>query len=209
VINLENYFEKGFEVTKLTPDIVTKLWQIVYTTNWINDESGYKSKPDWYQAKDITNDSNSRIYQGKIERECGRELLNNSPTDIIDIAQHIINSNFFSPLRVFKNNTELKYVHLWNGAEDISWHSDAIDGSDMLILIYLTEELQWDNDWGGCIEIAKDVNDQKRYQTLVQPLSGNMVAINNANPLVKHRVHALTNQTVNRYTFNMCFNWLS
>jgi hypothetical protein len=209
MIDLVNYFEKGFDVTQLTPDIVTKLWQIVYTTNWTNDESGYKAKPDWYQAKDIVNDSNSRIYQGEIEREYGRELLSNSPKDITDIAQHIIHSNFFSPLRVFKNNTELKYIHLWNGAEDISWHSDAIDGSDMLILIYLTEELQWDNSWGGCIEIAKDINDEKHYQTLVQPLSGNMVVINNANPLVKHRVHALTNQTVNRYTFNMCFNWLS
>jgi hypothetical protein len=209
MIDLVNYFDKGFDVTKLAPDTVTKLWQIVYTTEWTNDESGYKAKPDWYQAKDISNVNNSRIYQGKIEREYGRELLDNSPKDITDVAQHIINSNFFSPLKVFKTNTELKYVHLWNGAEDISWHSDAIDGSDMLILIYLTEELQWDNSWGGCIEIAKDINDEKLYQTMVQPLSGNMVIINNANPLVKHRVHALTNQTVNRYTFNMCFNWLS
>jgi hypothetical protein len=209
MINLENYFEKGFDITQLTPDFVTKLWQIVYTTEWINDESGYKAKPDWYQTKDISNVNNSRIYQGKIEREYGKELLNNSPTAITDIAQDVINSNFFSPLRVFKTNTELKYVHLWNGAEDISWHSDAIDGSDMLILVYLTEEIKWDNNWGGCIEIAKDINNEKRYQTMVQPLSGNMVVINNANPLVKHRVHALTNQTVNRYTFNMCFNWLS
>lgn len=211
MISLENYFEKGFEVTHLNPELVTKLWQIVYTTDWIKgDQSVHKSIPSWCQTQEIKyTEQGDGSDRDSIERTYGKYLLTKCPSYIKDVAHEIINLEYFDNLRFFKKQTELRYIHIWNGAEEIPWHQDASDGSDMLILVYLTEELFWDNSWGGYIELRKELSEQNMYQTLVQPITGNMIVINNANPLIKHRVHELKNQNVNRYTFSFCFSWLT
>lgn len=211
MINLENYFERGYDITKLDANLVSSLWQIIYTTNWVTEnDSVYKTVPDWYEVREVDyNEQGDGSDQDIVERVYGRSLLSKCPTHIKETAYNIAKTKYFDPLRVFKKNCELKYLHLWNGAEDIPWHQDTVDGSDMLVLIYLTEELEWNNEWGGMIGLRKELSTGPVYETLVQPLSGNMVVINNANPLIKHKVHELKNQNVNRYTFSMCLNWLS
>lgn len=211
MIDLENYFERGFEVTQLDHTLISRLWQIVYTTEWIQEEdSEYKSIPNWLLANSVnckTNEDGSNKHI--TDRIYGRHVLDNCPDHVINLAQDIINLKYFDTLRYFKKNPELKYINMWNGSEDISWHQDAIDGSDMLVLIYLTEEPVWEESWGGCISVRKELTNESRYETLVKPISGTMVVINNANPLVKHKVTSLKNQSVNRYTFSFCFNWLT
>jgi len=208
-INLENYFDKGFDLFKLPDNIIKKLWLILQDTKWIRDpDNTYKSIPIWYNSEGV-------IYQSQdsggdrdvVERIYGKSLLEKCPKNIIEIAYNIINLNFFDPLRFFKKQTELKYIHLWNGAEEIPWHMDTVDGSDTLLLIYLTEQTDWDNNWGGCVGLRKELSNEIKHEILIQPLSGNTIVINNANPLVKHRVYKLKNTNINRYTLSLCFNW--
>lgn len=211
MISLENFFEKGYDVAKVDAEALAKLWQFIYTTEWIADENSvYNTKPDWYQAKEVDySEAGDGSDQDTIERVYGRVLLDKCPHHLKDVANEIIHNEYFNPLRKFKRNTELKYLHCWNGAEEIPWHQDTVDGSDMLVLIYLTEEPVWDNAWGGMIGLRKELSTGPMHETLVQPLNGTMVILNNANPLIKHRVHELKNKSVNRYTFGMCFNWTS
>ena len=97
---------------------------------------------------------------------------------------------------------------MWNGSEEIPYHYDTINGADTLILIYITEESAWLKDWGGQISLKKQVGDVILVEEEIDPLSGTMIVINNANPLVKHKVRKLLNPDVNRYTFSFSYKWI-
>ena len=101
----------------------------------------------------------------------------------------------------------MTYVHFWNGAESIPWHYDTIDSSDILVFVYLTEEQTWDPSWGGSISFCKDLSSGKQYMQTIMPNNGVMVVVNNSNPLFKHKVEELKNNSVNRYTLSLCYKW--
>ena len=84
---------------------------------------------------------------------------------------------------------------------------DSIDGNDVLIFIYLTEEVSWDETWGGTLSLCKNLKDKFLYETTVLPNNATMVVVNNTNPLIKHKVTSLKNLLVNRYTFSLCYKW--
>jgi hypothetical protein len=209
MINLEDYFEKGYSITTLSNDILPKLWLEIYGVNWISDNSSvYKSTPEWYVPTRIYQElEEDGEEQNLVERAYGDDLIKNAPDSLKQIANEIIHQRYFDPLRSLKHKSTLKYLHLWNGSEDIPWHMDTIDSSDTLIFIYLTEELFWQSEWGGSLGIRKELNNAVMYETTVLPNSGTMVIINNTNPLIKHKVWSLQSKEVNRYTFSMCFTW--
>ena len=60
-------------------------------------------------------------------------------------------------------------------------------------------------------EILKNVFDYEIKETIFEeefnPYDGMMLVVNNANPLVLHKVRALKNLSVNRYTFSFIYKW--
>lgn len=207
MINIEDYFEKGYVVTHVPDELLSKFWREIYTTEWVEDETKvYKSHPSWYTVN-IDKQYDNREIQNRSERKYGDEFFSHAPESVRAIARELLDNKYFDPLKYYKPSATLKYLHVWNGAEEIPWHMDAVDGSDILIFVYLTEETEWDDDWGGCLGLRKELSTDNLYETKVQPLNGTMVVINNANPLIKHKVWPLINQNVNRYIFSMCFTW--
>lgn len=205
MINIESYFEKGYEVTTIPQELLPEFWMEVYTTEWVTDSSQtYKTMPSWYNVKKIYNDDQIRNIS---EKSYGAELIEQAPQSLWDLANKIISLPYFDTLRYFKPEHTIKQLHIWNGAEEIPYHTDAVDGSDTLILIYLTEEPNWKEEWGGCLGLCKELSTGKCYETKILPNNGTMVVINNTNPLMKHRVWELSNQNVNRYTFGFGFSW--
>ena len=95
---------------------------------------------------------------------------------------------------------------MWNGSANLDWHSDMRDGTDMTVLTYLTEEQTWDESWGGILELCKQLNGKQLYYSKCQPLTGVIVILNNSNPFMVHRVTAMLNKTINRYTFNFGYS---
>lgn len=209
MINIEDYFEKGYSISRVPADLLPKLWMEIYGVEWVVDKNNiYKSTPEWYTPSKIYQDlKEDGDQQNLVERAYGDDLINNAPASLKHIANEIIQLPYFNPLRSLKNTSELKYLHLWNGAETIPWHMDTIDSSDTLIFLYLTEELDWKEDWGGCLGLHKELGNTVLYETKVLPNNGTMIVVNNTNPLIKHRVWGLENRSVNRYTFSMCFTW--
>jgi hypothetical protein len=54
MINLEDYFEKGYSITAVPNDIMPLLWMEIYGSEWITDVSNvYKSTPAWYTPTKI------------------------------------------------------------------------------------------------------------------------------------------------------------
>lgn len=208
MINIEDYFEKGYVVSQVPTDILQKLWFEIHMTEWIDDTSGtYKQTPSWYIREKQYDYQEGGDQQNLLERLYGDELTKKAPSSLIDVANSLIDNDFFNPLRMFKESADLMYLHFWNGAEEIPYHFDTIDKSDTLIFLYLTEELEWQQDWGGSISFCKELTTGKYYEKEVLPNNGTMVVVNNSNPLIKHRVRELKNRSVNRYTFSFCYSW--
>lgn len=208
MINIEDYFEKGYSITRVPENLLAKFWMEIYTTTWVTDpESVYKSKPDWYSNVKKYNLDEDGDLQNIVERTYGNELIKLAPTTLTDTANELIKLEYFTPLRAFKESASLSYLHFWNGAEEIPWHYDTIDGSDTLVFIYLTEEQHWDPLWGGSISFCKELTSGKQHIQTVLPNNGVMVVVNNSNPLFKHKVEALKNNNINRYTLSLCYKW--
>lgn len=204
----EQYYEKGFFLTKLDELYSTLLWNEIFETCWIPDtvDNIYKEIPNWYISNanlgDITGSN-----RGTYERSIGQHIIDRAPTSLKQIASSLPEAAAFDFMRSFYQRHELKFLDLWNGSEEIPYHFDTINGCDMLVLVYLTEQSSWDKDWGGHVAMKKQVGDQVAFEEEYLPNNGNMLVINNSNPLVYHKVTALKNTAVNRYTFSFNYNW--
>lgn len=200
----QDYFERGYYITTIPSHLQSKLWQLVYTTEWVekNDcthlqyPTKYVRVPMWHP--EITGITGNDHYFGSKDP-------NYHPEELVEVGNQIIENSLFNVVKEYRK-LQLKYLTMWNGSGDLPWHSDINDTTDMIILMYLTEEQEWDDDWGGTIEFRKNVEGNRYYKKL-QPLSGNMVILNNTNPLMQHRVTPMLNKSVNRYTFNFCYSW--
>ena len=207
MIDLEDYFEKGYHVTKLPEEFVTRLWRFIYTTEWIEHGREYKQVPSWSPEEVTEFTHNHDTAQAGVERYYGRKLAELAPMEIKKIGQDLIELPYFDNLRYFKPTAKLKHLQLWNGAEEIPFHYDTIDSTDTLIFVYMTEEPQWEEDWGGTITFRKELKSGIQYEHTVFPNNATMVVVNNSNPLFTHKVTELKNQKVNRYTFSFCYTW--
>jgi hypothetical protein len=204
MINIEDYFEKGFVVTTVPEDLISRFWFEIYSSNWIDDgDKTYKKIPDWYKLTE-----NEDINESKNLKERRISAIKNKiPDSLVTLSQDLINNKVFDNLRYIRENIEFRFSHLWNGAEEIPWHMDSIDGNDVLIFVYLTEETSWDETWGGTLSLCKNLKNKFLYETTVLPNNATMVVVNNTNPLIKHKVTSLKNLLVNRYTFSLCYKW--
>lgn len=206
---IEEYFDKGFVVTKIPPQIYEKLWEQVRTTNWIDaKKSTYKKVPDWYHENEKHYVDPTGYDRPSYERKIGADILTNAPQSLIDISDELIKDSLFNPLRMYRPpNPVTKYLHFWNGSENSPHHVDAIDGSDLMIFCYLTDETDWKEEWGGYINIMKEVNSEITNTKTVLPNDGVMVLVNNSAPIFKHGIRNLVKRDVNRYTFIFHYTW--
>ena len=205
----ELYYDQGYFVTKLPHALAAYLWNEVYSTNWVSDskENIYKQIPSWYVSNTKYDVGQNGEKRATFERSIGQEILSKTPKSLLDISQELLTFDDLDFFNKYYQRSETMYIDLWNGSEEIPYHFDTINGADTLLLIYLTEQDIWKKEWGGQISLKKQVNDVIITEEEIDPLNGTMVVINNTNPLVKHRVKALLNTAVNRYTFSFNYKW--
>lgn len=206
---IEEYFDKGFVVTKIPPNIHKRLWKEVHDTNWIDaKKSTYKKVPDWYHENEKHYVDPTGFDRPSYERKLGADIFTNAPQSLIDISDDLIRDPLFDPLRMYRPpNPVTKYLHFWNGSENSPHHVDAIDGSDLMIFCYLTETKDWKEEWGGYINILKEVNSEITNTRTILPNDGVMVLVNNSAPIFKHGIRNLVKRDVNRYTFIFHYTW--
>lgn len=202
------YYEQGYFCSTLDEDVLRLLWNEIYSTEWKPDdvEFIYKEIPVWYQSSkkySINADGSNR---SDFERLIGEDIFLKTPKSLIEIGYNILNLPQFNFFKKYYKTPKLKYIDLWNGSENIPYHFDTINGCDTLVLIYLTENI-WHSEWGGAISFKKEVDGKIIYEEKILPNNGTMLIINNANPLVFHKVENLKNISINRYTFSFIYKW--
>jgi hypothetical protein len=202
-----DFFEKGYYVTKIPDEFMSTLWLLAYTTNWVEKHNTthlqyhteYVKVPSWHPEV-VTN--SPKPYD--TDHYYGSKAPEHHPKELVDIGEKLIDHNIMDVIKAWRK-PKLKFLTMWNGAGNLPWHSDMEDTTDMIAVMYLTEEETWDDNWGGTIELRKEPGN--KYYRKVQPLSGTMVIMNNTNPLMQHRITPLVNKDVNRYTFNFTYSW--
>jgi len=204
-----DFFDKGYHITKAPESIITDLWRLVYTSEWV------KTPHKTYLQYDVDNFRvptwHPEIVSGSPKPEEGNHYwgskdIDKQPKEFVSIGEEISKLQLFDVLRSYGRTPTLKYLSAWNGAADLPWHSDINDSTDIIVLVYLTEEEMWDDSWGGTIQFRRIGNNTSTHRKL-QPLNGNMVVMNNTNPLMQHKTSPMINPYVNRYTFNFCYSW--
>ena len=206
---IEEYFDKGFVVTKIPSNIHEKLWEEVRNTKWIDaKKTTYKKIPEWYHENEKHYVDPTGFDRPDYEKKIGADIFTNAPQSLIDISDELIKDPLFDPLRMYRPpNAVTKYIHFWNGSENSPHHVDAIDGSDLMIFCYLTEVEDWKQEWGGYINIMKEVNSEITNTRTILPNNGVMVLVNNSAPIFKHGIRNLVKRDVNRYTFIFHYTW--
>tara|TARA_R110002020_G_scaffold270310_5_gene485639 strand:+ start:5282 stop:5926 length:645 start_codon:yes stop_codon:yes gene_type:complete len=204
-----NYYEEGYIKSNLPTSIKNRLWTEINSTLWINDnvDQIYNKIPAWYQSNINFNLKKDGSNRPDYERLVGKELFQKSPITLRQIAHDLIKTDDFLFFYNYYQYANLLYIDVWNGAEEIPYHCDTINGADTFILIYLTEKNNWQSEWGGQIALKKEIERKTLYENKYSPYDGLMLIVNNANPLVKHQVTSLHNSNVNRYTFSFYYKW--
>jgi hypothetical protein len=199
-----DYYEKGFVNTKIPDELMSDFWMQIYTTEWIKSKSVFKTVPDWYiegQPVDIQGDDAHMEF----EYRANRLNLERCPDSLKELSEKLINNSIFDFLRIVRPIHEISHIHLWNGAEGGDYHQDVIDGTNTLVLCYLTET-EWKSSYGGSLSVTKKLLNKHKYTTKILPNAGTMIIINNDNPLFMHKVEELK-ANVNRYTFAFSYKW--
>jgi hypothetical protein len=204
----DQYYDRGFFAVELDGLTKSLLWNEIITTNWVPDtvDGIYKQIPDWYKSnvnlKNITGAN-----RADCERIIGDHIMKLAPESLLNVGNILVDTEPFQLFKKYFKRHELKFVDMWNGSEEIPYHFDTINGCDTLVLIYLTDQHVWDPKWGGAISMKKEVDNFVIFEQEILPNNGTMLVINNANPLVYHKVTALKNTNINRYTFSFNYNW--
>lgn len=203
------YYNNGFFESVVDSVIKTQLWNEIYNTTWQSDtqENIYKQIPSWYKSKKKYSVNKDGSDRSTYERLIGKDIFENTPKSLIDIGNNLLFTPQFSFFKKYYKEAKLQYIDMWNGSEEIDFHFDTINGCDTLVLIYLTETMTWDKSWGGTISMKKQVGNDVIFEKEFVPYNGMMLVINNANPLIYHKVTALKNNSINRYTFSFIYKW--
>lgn len=206
---IDQYFDKGFIVTKIPQNLMSKFWDEVNNTKWVDAKlTTYKKVPDWYHENKKHYVDPTGMDRPTYEKKLGSDIFTNAPESIINLSKDLIADPFFDPLKMYRPPNPIpKYIHFWNGSENSPHHVDSIDGSDLMIFCYLTEAEEWKEEWGGYINLMKQVNSEVIYSKTVLPNNGVMVVVNNSSPIFKHGIRNLINRDVNRYTFIFHYTW--
>ncbi len=206
---MEDYFDKGFIHTTIPENIYPRLWEQVHKTKWVDaTRSTYKKRPDWYHENEKHYMDPTMMDRPTYEKLFAKEVFTNTPPDLIEIAEDLIKDPMFDYIKMFRPPIpEVKCVHFWNGSENSPHHNDGVDGTDLMIFLYLTDEEGWDEEWGGYINMLKEVGGKFYHTKLILPIDGTMVCVNNSAPIFKHGIRDLKYKDKNRYTFIFHYTW--
>lgn len=207
MLNVNNFYKHGYDEWSLPEEIRTILWGAIYTEEW-SDHSVYKSIPSWSINTDITTPpKQDREYNREYEKAKSASSLDVVPQVYIDSIKQLFDNAYYS--KWFRETCgfdyELRFIDLWNGSDELTYHWDGVEDHDLGFLIYLTDEPNWKEEYGSVLKIAeREWPDDKVYnENTIIPSDGKVILLNNMNPRFVHSVGQLKDNTKNRYTLNV------
>lgn len=200
--NKHKFYTQGYNVGLIPAEIRKECYDIITKTNWIGDTPRFA---DWAV---IPTEDDEAFYEELVR---SRMSYGQAPTSIKNLANELIDMEFFDPLReslVKKQHQKFRGIRnikptsmgLWNKQLDVAMHNDVSDTSDFFILVYINPYAEWDESWGGQLNIGMEQEDgTTEIVHSHYPVDSTFVVVNNTNPLFKHEVVSAGDKM--RYTF--------
>jgi hypothetical protein len=203
--NKHRFFTDGFCIGFLPSPIRQQIDRLISTTKWVGDSPRFA---EWATVPD--GEIGEPFFEEMIR---GRMSYGQAPTLMKNIANEVIDMEYFDPLRrilvkqqhyAYRGIRNIKPVSmgLWDRQQNVSWHNDISDGSDFFVLIYVNDYPTWDPEWFGQLLLGKE-NPDSSIQLIHahEPSDSTFVVLNNMNPLFKHSVVSAGDKT--RYTIGI------
>lgn len=201
--NKYKFYTQGYNVGFIPPNIRSECYNIINNTRWVSDAPRFA---DW--AIIPCEEKDEAFYEELVR---SRMSYGQAPTAVKNLANTIIDMDFFNPLRellVKRQHLQYKSIRnikpismgLWDRQLDVAMHNDVSDTSDFFVLIYINDYDVWDESWEGQLNIGMEQEDgSNKLIHTHYPIDSTFVVVNNTNPLFKHEVVSAGNKT--RYTF--------
>jgi hypothetical protein len=203
-IDLNDFFNKGYAVSKINIDIADNLLKKIrnqkfnYPSVISSDEHPvYHTDTGLFYCECVTPFT---VPEGEnlSSPQMGMGFAEDDKPYFNDFWSNLSKENYFKPLtQHFGDFSQLsKQMMKYSKNDGLSWHYDFRDASFLINMIYLTEETFTESDGGyvefGVCEYTGEIEKEKVIPTgKIFPNHGVMVTANNLNPNFVHRVPAL------------------
>lgn len=199
-IDVNDFYGNGYSSAKITAKHSKVLSQLLEEEEWSKDqEKVFSALPSFFaskRTKDIE-DGNS-FYEFNKNRP---EHISHFPQAYLDFIEGLFLDKMITGYWQEMYDLELRYLDLWDGAEDNPWHFEGSSDADIVFLLYMTDEAAWDKNWGGYLDlgirklsksgIMSDFSDVEHIDTIL-PNNRTLVLMNNRKINTVHRSIALS-----------------
>jgi len=202
--NKFKFYSEGYNVGLLPSNIAITCRSIIESTEWVGDRPAFANWAIIPDGEEI----DEAFYEELVR---GRMSYAQAPTIVKNLANEIIDMDFFIPLKeslVKRQHSKYKGIRnikptsmgLWDRQLSIPMHNDVSDTSDFFVLVYINPYEEWKPEWKGQINIGhEDENGYVSIKHTHYPIDSTFIVINNTNPLFKHEVISAGDKT--RYAF--------
>lgn len=195
--NFEEYYTQGFTQFRLPRVHSDRFRGIINSIDWVRDPSrGCLSVPSDQVELIIKAGETLKAKESGEQHGDDDSLLKNYSKKCEELMSELLDDEAIMGTLKSVYDLEIENFYLYNGAEETGWHFDVHENSDMILLVYMTDESYWDQDWGGYFEVAErslEINDirsgfsQMKTTARILPENRTALLVSNRNPRIVHR----------------------
>jgi hypothetical protein len=206
-LNINALYRDGVDTVFISRDWYCLLREIITQTTWVDDPDEIFIKvPSWSIKAAKQRDKllhNAQLSKVEQEAEHAAHVLAHAPSDLLDACRGMLADPAIMGDWLRAYSAEIKFMSLWNGAEDLGWHWDGPARAGFFFLVYLNSKTGWKIDGGGDLQIGiRDIGpnflkvspaDVSLFAT-IKPEARVLVCCDNNNPRFVHKVNPLDSE---------------
>ncbi|MBI6882891.1 hypothetical protein [Pseudomonas putida] len=197
-LDLTRIYNSGHDAIALPRDHYELLKDCVQGLEWAPDPDGiYARIPSYTLANP------SMVSEDKFKQESflNSHSLITSPAPLRHRVEQLLSDERIMGNWLIAHTSVLRFISVWDGAEDLPWHWDGPSGADFFFLIYLNEKMGWNDENGGHLSTGRrDLagnylhvdSEEVEHLATMAPASRTLVCCNNQNPSFVHKVSPLS-----------------
>ena len=145
-MNVNNFYKYGFDEWQMPQWMSQAFMGQLLVEEWI-DHPVYKGVPSWSINKG--GEAQKHHYVRADEQGVNAKSLKVVPELYRNLINDLFAEEHYSAW--FKDtcgyNTQIKFIDVWNGSDNLGYHWDGVEDHDIGFLIYFTEQHIWNEEW--------------------------------------------------------------
>lgn len=211
-LNYDQIMSQGHDGIVLPRSHYHDLLTLVQGLAWTSDPSGIFSRvPTILSGQGMV----IHVDQFEKERQINQSSLERCPEDLRKAIDRLLTEPNVMGNWLAAHTPAVRFISIWDGAEDLDWHWDGPAGADFFFLIYLNKSPGWKESDGGQLlagrrsvsgNYLKVNSEDVQHLGTYAPASRSLICCNNQNPQFVHKVLPLsapTERTVLMIGFDM------